>query len=97
LSLYRLEILDGRDVEDTEFDSEFGAGEHLPMVIGLHGGEFFRAVDWLIVKDAVQLKGELQRRDVDVEFSVDGVLAVEVKFKVREKKDELFGKPAFEF
>jgi hypothetical protein len=97
LDLGRLEVGDRRDIQDTQLNAKFMASLHLPFVVGLHPSELFGTVDGFIVEDAVQLKGESQRRDVDVEFAVDGVLAVEVKVKRREKKDELFGEPAFEF
>ena len=49
------------------------------------------------MKDAIQLEGELETWNVDVEFSIDGVSAVEVKLDGGIKERELFLEPAFEF
>lgn len=56
-----------------------------PCVIGLYGCKFFRSIDGFIMEDTIEFKGKFERRDVDVEFAVDGVFAVEVKLKGRVK------------
>lgn len=49
------------------------------------------------MEDAIQLEGEFERRDEDVEFGIDGVGVVEGKDEAWEKERELGLKPAFEF
>ena len=73
----------------------FDAGLNFPSVIGLHLGKLLRAEDRLIVKDAVEFKGKLERRDVDVEFSVDSVFSIEVKLKGGIEFGKFHGQPDF--
>jgi len=49
------------------------------------------------VEDAVEFEGELERRDEDVEFAIDGVGAVEVEIKIGIEPWEFLGEPAFQF
>ena len=84
-------------INNAEFDVVFGTGEHLAVVIGLHGCEFVRAVDWFVVEDAVEFKGEFERRNIDVEFTVNGIFAVEVKFERGVESGKFGGEPDFEF
>ena len=68
----------------------------LTNVVGLYGCEFLWTIDGFVVEDAVQLEGEFERGDVDVEFAVDGVFVVEVELKIRVEFWQLGGEPDFE-
>jgi hypothetical protein len=76
-----LEILLAGDINDTEFDTFLGTGKHLTMVVGSNGCELLFAEDGFVVEDAIQLEGKFERRDVDVEFDIDCISAVEMEFE----------------
>ena len=81
------------NVDNAEVDAMFEAGLRFAVVIGLHGCEFVRAVDWFVVEDAVEFKGEFERRNIDVEFTVNGIFAVEVKFERGVESGKFGGEP----
>jgi hypothetical protein len=74
----------------------FKTGLHFPFIVVLNSSELFWSVDWLVVEDAIQFKGELERRDEDVKFGVDGIGSVEAELKTRKEQWQLFLKPSFE-
>ena len=47
------------------------------MVVGLDGGEFPLSMDRLVVVDPVEFERQVETREMDVEFGVDGLLGVE--------------------
>jgi hypothetical protein len=75
----------------------FETGLGFTSIIGFHLGKFVGSVDGFVVEDAVEFKGEFQGRDEDVEFTIDGVSAVEVEFEGGIEDRELLLKPSFEF
>lgn len=75
----------------------FEAGLGFSSIIVLDRGQLIGAVDWFVVEDTIELEGEFERGDVDVEFSVDGVFTVEVELKGWIEYRKLFGEPYFEF
>ncbi len=91
------EVFERRNVNDAEFNTSFKAGLGFAVVVVLNGSKFVFAVDGFVVEDTIQLEGEFERRDVDVEFSIDGVFTVEVEIKCRVELGKLVLKPSFEF
>ena len=49
------------------------------------------------MEDPIKFKGEFERRNVDIEFTVDGVGAVKVKLDARVEFWEFLGEPECEF
>jgi hypothetical protein len=94
LSLGRLEVGHGGHVDHAEFDSSFGTGKHLPLIVVLDGAEFLRAVDRFVMENAVQLESQVESRDIEVEFGINGIGSVEVKLKVGEQTRQLFLEPS---
>lgn len=80
-----------RDIDETEFNSVFKTGLSLATIVGLNGGKFLWAIDWFIMKDSIQFKGKFEAWNEDVEFTIDGIFPVEVKFDGRIENGELFG------
>jgi len=92
-----LEIGHTRNIDEAEFDAVFETSLGFTSVIGLDGSKFVGTIDGFVVKDAIQLEGEFERRNVDVEFAVDGVFAVKVEFEGWVKDGQVELKPFFEF
>ena len=67
------------------------------MVIVLDGGEFFRAIDWFIMEDAVEFKCQVKARKVDVEFGTDCSFGVEQGCQIGIAFPQPLLKPDLEF
>ena len=69
-------------IDNAEFDASFNARLELATIVCLNAIQFIWSVDRLVMDYTIQFKGEFEWRNIDVEFSIDGVGSVKVKLGV---------------